>query len=463
MTEPRLPVPVEPKVDVEQAGLVDRLMERLTDYINEVDEQAAAARVAALRQKQPQAPKEDLADDLIRQKCFRAGAVGAVTSGAALIPGLGTFASLTFGVAADIGMTFKLQAELVLEIATLYGYTLTPDEKRRVILLVTGISAGANQVLSKVGAEVAERATQRLAERAVVKAIPFIGVAASAGTNIVSTYVIGRRAQAYFNLGPEGMQSWSESLRAISGVDERKLTDWLVETTDETWDLVSRGVESAGQAVVVAGKSTGKVIVLGSTAAIRSVTGAGSRVWGGLSAIADAATDFVSDTYHSLRGRDEAEELSQTAEVLETSTVSIPPEASPEKPGYLARLWDFFDRDDKPDLPDERLATLPGPELVGQMVKEEEMVIGVVGADDELSEEVAPDSGFLSRLGRFFARFKRRDGSLDPDGPALAEHLVAESEQVTVLAPEGEPDEEEAQAVAKPGRGFRIFNFLKKK
>ena len=31
-------------------------MERLTDYINEVDELAAAERVAALRQKQPQAP-----------------------------------------------------------------------------------------------------------------------------------------------------------------------------------------------------------------------------------------------------------------------------------------------------------------------------------------------------------------------------------------------------------------------
>ena len=118
MTEPRLPVPVEPKAEAEQAGLVDRLMERLTDYINEVDEQAAAERVAALRQKQPNASVEDLADGLIRRKCFRAGAVGAVTSGAALVPGLGTFASLTFGVAADIGMTFKLQAELVLEIGS---------------------------------------------------------------------------------------------------------------------------------------------------------------------------------------------------------------------------------------------------------------------------------------------------------------------------------------------------------
>src|SRR5262245_49203948 len=131
MTEPRLPVPVETKAEADQVGLVDRLTESLTGYINDADEKAAAERVAALRQKQPDAPVEDLADSLIKRKCFRAGAVGAVTSGAALIPGLGTFASLTFGVAADIGMTFKLQAELVLELAALYGHSLTPDEKRR--------------------------------------------------------------------------------------------------------------------------------------------------------------------------------------------------------------------------------------------------------------------------------------------------------------------------------------------
>jgi uncharacterized protein (DUF697 family) len=348
-------------------------------------------------------------------------------------------------------MTFKLQAELVLELASLYGHPLTPDEKRRAILVVTGISAGANQILSKVGKEVAERATQQLAERAVVKAIPFIGVAASAGINIVSTYIIGRRAQAYFNLGPERMQSWSESLRAISGVDERKLTDWLVETSDDTWELVSRGVESAGQAVVVAGKSTGKVIVLGSTAAVRGVTGAGSKIWGGLGAVAGAATDFVSDTYRYLRGkRDEAEETAEAPEqVTEASElaaeVSETPTVSSEKEGYLARLWNFFDRE--PDLPDERLAGLPGPELVGQMVKEEELVIGVVGADDDLCEEAAPDAGFLSRLGRFFARFKRGDDSPDPDGPTLAEHLVAESDQVTVVVPE----EPESQDAMKPG------------
>lgn len=453
MSEARLPVPTS-KGD-NRPGIVNNLMERLTDYINDVDEVAAAKRVAALRRRYPDEPAEELAERLIREKCLRAGAVGAVTSGAALLPGLGTFASLTFGVAADIGMTFKLQAELVLEIATLYDRTLTPEEKRRVVLLVTGISAGANQVLTKVGAEVAERATQRLAERAVIKAIPFLGVAASAGANIVSTYVIGRRAQAYFSLGPEAMQSWSDNLRVISGVDERKLSYWLAETTEETWELVRRGAGNAGQAVVVAGKSTGKVIVLGSAAALKGLAGAGSHVWGGIGSVAGVAADFVFDTYQSLRGGPDEAEPAQ----LEAGTSETAPEA--EKPGYLARLWNLFDRDEEPALPDERLTQMAGAEIVGQMVKEgEETVVGVVAVDDDLSEEAEPDAGFLDRLRRFFARFWGGDeAEAQPQsGSALVEHLVDSSDQVSVVIPE----EDETEATAKRGPISRIFSFFKR-
>ena len=104
-----------------------------------------------LRSKIPEASTEQVVDELIRRKCMKAGSVGAVTSGAAILPGLGTFASLTFGVAADIGMTFKMQAELVLEIAAAHARDLSPGEKRRLILLVTGVSTGANQALSQVG------------------------------------------------------------------------------------------------------------------------------------------------------------------------------------------------------------------------------------------------------------------------------------------------------------------------
>jgi len=101
--------------DLQQAGVskpsntgveVDRkanaLVERLFNVVSDVDIDAAAERVEALRQKYPDIPPTELVQKLIREKCQRTGAVGAVTSGAGLIPGLGTATAVTLGVAADI-------------------------------------------------------------------------------------------------------------------------------------------------------------------------------------------------------------------------------------------------------------------------------------------------------------------------------------------------------------------------
>lgn len=274
-----------------QTGLVDGLVNQIVGAIDSVDEKAAAERVNELRKAQPDATPDDLVEVLIKQKCMQTGAVGAVTSGASVIPGVGTAAALTFGVAADIGMTFKLQAELVLEIAAVYGRELDPTEKRNTVLVVTGVSAGAEQLLKSAGTRIAEEATERLAQKSVAKAIPVLGVAASAGANILSTYVIGRRAQAYFSLGPEAMGDWGESLRAITGVDERKFGAWLVETTDRSWELAGSSVQSAAGAVVVAGKSIGEVIVVGAGKVGEAASGVGKGIAEGAGAAAGAVAD----------------------------------------------------------------------------------------------------------------------------------------------------------------------------
>ena len=219
---------------------------------------------------------------------MQTGAVGAVTSGAAMIPGLGTLVSLTFGVAADIGVTFKMQAELVIEIASVYERKLTPAEKRNVVMLVTGLSAGASQALRKAGGRIAEKAGERLAQKSVTKAIPVLGVAASAGTNILFTYAIGQRAQAYFSLGPEAVGDWGENLRALTGVDERVVAGWLTETTERSWQLVSESAQNAAGAVIVAGKSAGEVVVVGAGKAGEAIAGVGQGIVSGAGAAAGA-------------------------------------------------------------------------------------------------------------------------------------------------------------------------------
>jgi hypothetical protein len=273
-------------------GLMDEVMERINNAISKADEMAAAERVENLRASRPEATPDELVSILIRQKCLQTGAVGAVTSGAAMIPGLGTLVSLTFGVAADIGLTFKMQAELVLEIAAAHGHQLSPTEKRNAVLIVTGISSGANKLLEKAGEQIAKKATEQLAEKSIAKAIPVLGAAASAGSNILSTYIIGQRANAYFSLGPEAVGDWGESLRALTGVDERVVMSWLAETTERSWQLINSSAQSAAGAVIVAGQSAGEVIVISAGKVSELLSGAGQGALQGIS----SATGTVVET-----------------------------------------------------------------------------------------------------------------------------------------------------------------------
>jgi hypothetical protein len=235
------------------------LMDMLFNAVSNVDLEAASARVKELKEAHPEASLEELSQRLIREKCQRTGAVGAVTSGAALIPGIGTVAAATVGVAADIGATFKLQAELVLELASLYDYPLTEEEKQRVVMGITGLSAGTTALARKAGQRAAVKIGEKFAEKSIMKALPVVGVIASAGTNVLSTYLIGQRADAYFRLGPEAVGTWQESLRALTGVDERRLGSWLAESGRATGAAIVSGANRVGEV----SKSAGGAVVTG--------------------------------------------------------------------------------------------------------------------------------------------------------------------------------------------------------
>jgi hypothetical protein len=221
----------ETRSQLRTQGVTGRVLAFFLDRIDEADHEAATGRVRALRESRPEATTEQLVESLIKRKCQQTAAIGAATAGSALIPGLGTVAALTVGALADFGATLKLQTELVLEIAEVHGRVLAPDERRRVVMLVSGLSAGSSRLLSRGGANLSVRLTRRYAERWLARALPVAGIAASAGANVLSTYVIGKRAHAYFSLGPEAVGSWKESLRALVGVDERNLATWLAEST----------------------------------------------------------------------------------------------------------------------------------------------------------------------------------------------------------------------------------------
>ncbi len=261
----------------EKIGTLRSLMEGVVSKIDVADEAEAAKHVTTLRAQYPEATPNELVERLIKQKCLKTGAIGAVTSGTAVIPGLGTFVSLTFGVAADVGMTFKLQTQLVLEIINVYQHELSLTDKRNIAMLISGFSIGGGQLIGKAGAQIAEKATISLEEKFIAKAIPVIGVAASAGINIVSTYLIGRRAQAYFQRGPDAMGDWSENARAITGLDERKISAWLAESTENAWRLTSNRMQTMAGTMVVVAKSTGELAVIGASKAGGALTRTGKN------------------------------------------------------------------------------------------------------------------------------------------------------------------------------------------
>ncbi|MBK8985416.1 MAG: hypothetical protein IPM39_04935 [Chloroflexi bacterium] len=235
--------------------LTDKLLNRLGQVIDETDEQAAAARVAKMQVAHPNEPVAKLADRLIASKSRETAVIGATTSAAAIIPGVGTFAGLALGVAADFGVTFKLQAELVLEIATLYGRVLSPSEKRRAVLLVTGLSAGTTTLAHRAGNHISRRVAARAGSKYVTGALPVAGVVASASTNAVMTYIIGQRARAYFSLGPEAMDDWRLTAQALTGLNRDVLVSGGKKIKAAGGTAVA-GVKKAGSSLIHRRKQT---------------------------------------------------------------------------------------------------------------------------------------------------------------------------------------------------------------
>ncbi len=157
-------------------------------------------RVHALRESLPGAEAAELSDRIIRRTCQQTAAIGAATSSASLIPVVGTVANLLVGVTSDLTATFKLQGEMVLEIAEAHGFPLETLDQRRLIFIVTGVSTGSNVLLRQTGKALTRKVCERYARAWLSRALPFVGVATSSATNALSSYLIGRRAEAYFKL-----------------------------------------------------------------------------------------------------------------------------------------------------------------------------------------------------------------------------------------------------------------------
>jgi hypothetical protein len=241
--------------------VLKRLIDKFVGSVADTDKIEAQARVNALRSAYPDESRDALAERLIKRKCIQAGAVGAATTAASVIPGIGTVTSITLGIAADRAVTAKLHGELFLELLLLHDKTLSAEDERRALLLVTGVGAGVAQTLEAVGGRVASLANQGLARRVVSRAIPVLSIASSAGMNVALTYLVGRRTLALCEEKDLEQMSWSDTARMLTGVDERKLAAWARESAIHAWAVLAERVETLGGQAVSIVRRAGDLVV----------------------------------------------------------------------------------------------------------------------------------------------------------------------------------------------------------
>ena len=226
---------------------------------------ASTQRVLELRKNNPGKSTDALVEILVRNRCLQVAGVGAATAGAAAIPGVGAVASVAVGSMVDLDSTHKVQSELVLDIATIYAYQFAPGEKQRFVYIALGLDAGGSksavnsateQLIVKGGQQLARKATQRIASKSVGRVIPVVGVATSAGSNILTTYAASQRAKAYIQTGPDSVGDIETSIRSSLGMAEMKLSDWTFESvsasisnlSDATLKGFDQGAQKAGRA-----------------------------------------------------------------------------------------------------------------------------------------------------------------------------------------------------------------------
>jgi hypothetical protein len=221
------PNPEEPRGFFDAGRWAGDVIGFVVDRIEAADSEGATRTVRELRERYPHWDDGRLVAYLISRKARQTALIGAATAGGSLLPGLGTLLSITVGMAADIGASVKLHAELVLEIAAVRGRVLSPDERRQAVGLAMGISAAQSQLVARGVRAMTTGLIRRYGTQWLAKGVPFLGAATSAVANSATTTVIGRRADAYLRLPPDRTDEPEERLQVLTGIDPRRATAWL--------------------------------------------------------------------------------------------------------------------------------------------------------------------------------------------------------------------------------------------
>ena len=174
--------------------------------IDRVDVNKAETEVNKLLAKYPQESPREIAHRLMVEKSILVAGTGVASS---LVPGA---AAAMFAL--DLATTLLLQAELVYQIACVYGLNLEEDARKAEVLAIFGIGLGGGQAL-KVGAKYAAKASHGF-----LRNIPIAGPVIGGSTNAVMLYSLGYAACRFYEAKVNPLTS--EEALAISQAEGQK-------------------------------------------------------------------------------------------------------------------------------------------------------------------------------------------------------------------------------------------------
>ncbi len=165
-----------------------------------------------------------VAEKIISNYSYYAAFVGGASALAGVVPGLGTVISTFGGTLADAALTMKIQMEMTMALAVVYGHDIELEEYRRVCFIIAGLGA-INQTAQEssrgLGSKAFLRMTQKYLQgatlktvkeifkrvgvnferKALEKAIPYgVGVIIGFSTNKGLTWYVGTKARDFFKV-----------------------------------------------------------------------------------------------------------------------------------------------------------------------------------------------------------------------------------------------------------------------
>ena len=187
-----------------------------------VDVVKAETHVRNLQAKYPHESINEIAHRLMLEKSIIAGGSGIVTS-------LPAIATALFAV--DVAANAMLQAELVYQIAYLYGLNLKEPARKAEVAAILGLSIAGSQAASQL--------TVRLGLTALAKNIPIAGSVIGASTNAAAIYAMGYAACRFYEAR---LANNSLTLEATLAATETANEDYLASIADDQiamdWILV---------------------------------------------------------------------------------------------------------------------------------------------------------------------------------------------------------------------------------